>query len=362
MSELSYEELKAKVAELEKQDDQIIVVTPLYGFSSDSDELSIGELSSLSRYQHDSSLPFSPDDIFYKMLHLYKPDYLLWQHHRSSWVEHFLRPLFNPASCQSLEDLESNLLVLFWFPAINLFRLLRLFKPGRLVAGDSYVIFCQEPWRTVFWKRCSEMAIDYGLLHMQSGSYALSSLEVPFFKIFCESLLPLLKSRQVSEYVSPSPLEVALELYNEDEHRSDLAVLKALTAFEALLTDESSSELSYRLSLRVTNLLESDDASRIKTFRDMREFYDLRSKIVHGSASKLNAKLQARLQQVDSLRELLRKTILSVMALKLDGNSTKDRLGELLDEIVLDQAKRMEVQKLAAKFLHVGARAPYIVQ
>ena len=182
MSELSYEELKAKVAELEKQDDQIIVVTPLYGFSSDSDELSIGELSSLSRYQHDSSLPFSPDDIFYKMLQLYKPDYLLWQHHRSSWVEQFLRPLFNPASCQSLEDLESSLLVLFWFPAINLFRLLRLFKPGRLVAGDSYVIFCQESWRTVFSKRCSEMAIDYGLLHMQSGSYALSSLEVPFFR------------------------------------------------------------------------------------------------------------------------------------------------------------------------------------
>ena len=50
------------------------------------------------------------------------------------------------------------------------------------------------------------------------------------------------------------------------------------------------------------------------------------------------------------------------MALKFDGNSTKDRLDKLLDEIVLDQAKRMEVQKLAAKFLHVGATAPYIVQ
>jgi len=352
------------------------VVTPLYDFSSDSDELSIGELFSLTRYRHGSSLPFPlvPDDPFYKVLQLYEPDFLMWQL-ASPVAETFSRPLSNPAfSCTSSEAAEAILTSevmantldrVFFFPAVNLFRLLRLFKPGRLVAGDSFCILKgdKELYGTVFWRRCSEMVIDYGLLPMMSGSYALSSLEVPFFNLFSGSLLPVLESLQKASNInSPSALEVALELYSEDEQRLDLAVLNAFTAFEALLMGNESSEITYRLSLRVANLLEFDDASRVKTFRDMKEFYELRSKIIHGSASKLNPKLQTRLQELDSLRELLRRTILSVMALNLDGNLTGKRLDVLLDEIVLNQAKRMEVQELAAKFLHVEATPPHIVQ
>lgn len=80
---------------------------------------------------------------------------------------------------------------------------------------------------------------------------------------------------------------------------------------------------------------------------------DLRSKIVHGSASRLNAKLQNRLQMVHSLREILRRTILSVMAIFVDGNSMEVRLDELLDRIVFDEPRRKEIQTLAAKFLHL---------
>jgi uncharacterized protein YecA (UPF0149 family) len=132
-----------------------------------------------------------------------------------------------------------------------------------------------------------------------------------------------------------------------------MAVLNALTALEALLTNESNAELSYRLSLRVANLLESDDASRLNRFTEMKEFYDLRSKIIHGSASKFSPKLQHRLETVESLREILRRTILSVMALCLDANPTKIRLDELLDKIVFDETQRKEVQAQAAKLLHL---------
>ena len=256
--------------------------------------------------------------------------------------------------------LHATLSLLFNNPATNLFRLLRLFKPGRLAAGDTFVLSCETldngVWETAFGKRCSEMTIDYGLLAAQNGVYTLTSSEIPFFNVFSKALLPQLESLQNPAYLSaPPPLEVALLLYNQDEPQESVAVLNALTALEALLTTDSNAELSYRLSLRVANLLESDDASRLSTFKEMKEFYDLRSKIIHGSASKLNSKLQNRLQQTESLREIVRRTILSVMSMFLDSGSMDIRFDEVLDQIVFDESKRREIQKSAAKFLFLEA-------
>jgi hypothetical protein len=139
-----------------------------------------------------------------------------------------------------------------------------------------------------------------------------------------------------------------------------VAVLNGLTALEALLTNDSNTELSYRLSLRVANLLGSEDAARVSLFREMKEFYDLRSKIVHGSASKLSTKLQNRLQLTDSLREIVRRVILSVMALATSSELTQIRLEDLLDQLVFDETKRREVQRLASKFLHIGTPLQFV--
>jgi hypothetical protein len=95
--------------------------------------------------------------------------------------------------------------------------------------------------------------------------------------------------------------------------------------------------------------------------KNMKGFYDLRSKIIHGSGYKLNSKLKTRLQQADSLREIVRRTILAVMAVMLDTNMTTKQFEELLDHIVFDQQKREEVQRLAAKFLHLEGAPPFIV-
>jgi hypothetical protein len=347
--------------------DPFVAVTPLYAFSSDFEELAVGDLFRVVKYQRSSLPPLAADDILLKHLGLYEPDYLLWQ--RAPVEGAVLRDILRPAEFAEAEGaakLEATISVLFNFPATNFFRLLRLFKPGRLTAGDTFVISCETRseglWATTFGRRCSETVIDYTWLGAPNGSYTLLSSEVPFLNLFSKALLPQLESLQRSGYLnSPQPLEIALLLYNEDERTERMAVLNALTALEALLTNESNAELSYRLSLRVANLLESDDASRLNRFKEMKEFYELRSKIIHGSASKLSPKLQDRLQTVDSLREIVRRTILSVMALALDGNSTQVRLDELLDQIVFDEARRKEVQRLAAKFLHLEGTSSYSV-
>lgn len=338
-----------------------IAVTPVYSIRSDADDLEFWGLFHLVKFRQDLLSRLPDDDIVIKHTQLYQPDYLLWQ--RAPMEVADLRASLKPTNF-AIEDgifkLHATLSLLFNYPATNFFRLLRLFKPGRVAAGDTFVLSCETlgngMWETAFGKRCSEMTIDYGLLPAQEGFYSLMSSEVAFFDVFSKSLLPQLESLQNPEYLSaPPPLEVALLLYNQDEPTESVAVLNALTALEALLTTDSNTELSYRLSLRVANLLESDDASRLTTFKEMKEFYDLRSKIIHGSASKLNTKLQNRLQQTESLREIVRRTILSVMSIFLDSGSMDIRLDEILDQIVFDESKRRAIQKSAAKFLFLEA-------
>jgi hypothetical protein len=344
-----------------------IAVTPMYGIRSDAEELGIGELFHLVKFREDLLSALREDDVLLKHARLYPPDYLLWQ--RAPVADADLRASLTPASFEvegGISKLYATLSVLFNYPATNLFRLLRLFKPGRLSAGDTFVLSCETLgggiWETAFGKRCSEMIIDYGLLAVQEGSYTLLSAEVPFLNVFSKALLPQLELLQNPAYLSaPPPLEVALLLYNEDESRESVAVLNALTALEALLTTDSNTELSYRLSLRVANLLESDDASRLSTFKEMKEFYDLRSKIIHGSASKISTKLHNRLERSESLREIVRRTILSVMSIFLDAGSMDIHLDEVLDQIVFDEAKRRQIQKSAAKFLFLDGSPTSVV-
>lgn len=338
-----------------------VAMTPMYRVRTDVEELDVGELFRLVKFRQDLLSRLPNDDVMLKHVRLYEPDYLLLQ--RAPMEAADLRASLKPGNFKTengILRLTETLSFLFYSHATNFFRLLRLFKAGRLAAGDTFVISCETlgkgMWETAFSKRCSEMTIDYGLLPVHEGLYSLASSEVPFFNAFSKALLPQLESLQNSEYLgAPPPLEIALLLYNQDEQEESVAVLDALTALEALLTTDSNAELSYRLSLRVANLLESDDGSRHRTFKDMKEFYDLRSKIIHGSASKLNTKLQNRLQQTESLREIVRRTILSVMSVFLEKASMEIRLDEILDQIIFDEVRRREVQKSAAKFLFLEA-------
>jgi Apea-like HEPN len=345
--------------------DKLSALTPLYGFSSDSEDLTVGEFR-LVKYRSDSLPPVAEGDDLIKHFGLHEPDYLVWQRtpaHRTDLLVKLAKALVSVEEEGGLERIVAAVDPVFFSPANNFFRLLRLFKPGRLVAGDTFVSpFLAGVWSTAVSKRCSEVDIDYTLLGTESGSYTLLSSEIPFFDLFCSALLPQLQLLQeAGDLDTHSSLGIALLLFNEDAADTRKAVLNSLTALEALLIHESNAELGYRLSLRLANLLEPDDASRLNLFREIKEFYDLRSRIVHGSTSKLSPKLQHRAENVNSLREVLRKAILSVMALSSGANPPKIPLDELLDQIVFDEVKRKEIQRLAGKFLHLEGNPPYTI-
>jgi len=190
------------------------------------------------------------------------------------------------------------------------------------------------------------MKFDPFVPPMTDATFCLNSSDVTSFNVLRDRLQPILEFNKGQPNL-PTSLELALDLYAREEFGS-MDVVNALTALEAVVLNGSKTELTYRLSMRIAHLLGPDATSRKTLFDDMKEFYDLRSTVVHGS--ELKPRHEMRLERLDDLREVLRRTLLAVMALVSEG-ITKSELECLFDEIVLDEGKRRAVQELASAFL-----------
>jgi len=98
-------------------------------------------------------------------------------------------------------------------------------------------------------------------------------------------------------------------------------------ALESLLIPEkSTTELSYRASLRGACLL-TETHNRARVFSQLRESYEVRSKFVHGIPNKVDADI------VVTTEEYLRKILLRCL------HSGKTPTKELLDSLVLGQER-----------------------
>jgi hypothetical protein len=333
----------------------LMALTPLYNFSSDSEDLRVSDVFRLQRYTEQLlQRQLSTADICQKHLQIHPPDYILLQvpdMSPSEWVDLMSSEGFPVEKVQSLVH------SMFMIPALNLFRELRLFKPGFLLAGDTFVLTNPElaksdSWGTLANQRASLMRIDFSTLPHQRNQYTLTSSELPFLQGFIASLSPTLESLISPDCPYPE-LHMALELFGRNEGL-DNEVLNLFTALEGLLTNDSTSELTYRLSMRVASLLGEDDESRKRVFNEMKSFYDLRSKIVHGSGFRLKPKYQALLEQVSTLREYVRRVILRIMALLVNGIQPAEIEG-LLDDMVFDESARKRVYSESTRFIHIAA-------
>src|ERR1017187_6067860 len=328
----------------------LIALTPLYNFSSDSEDLRIGNDFRVQGFSDGLlPIPIQTSDICIRHLEVYPPDYILWQ-----------VPDVPPTggieliSREQPEAQAAGICSVFLTPKMNLFHELRLFKPDRLVAGETVVLANQEQqekegWATAVNQRASLMGIDYALLVHQRERYELPSAELPFLQIFIKALSPLLESLAKAD-CPYRQLKLALELFGRNDGPEN-EVLYSFTALEGLLTNDSTSELAYRLALRVASLLGTDDISHKRLFKEMKGFYDLRSKIVHGS--ELKPKNESSLDQVPNLREHLRRVLLRYMALLVNGIQPK-QIEELLDEMVFDESARKKVYSESTKFIHLA--------
>lgn len=158
-------------------------ITPLYDFICDVDDLRLDDTVHLRKYDPSVVKPFLlSNDAFLRSLSSIVPNYLLWH-----------EPLLNPQTVAGLLDYvelsdghylapaaHKIIIDTFFEPTVLLFRVLRLFKSGRLRGGDTYIIMrfqdtSQEKWESLISHRCTRMTIDPFMPSKHEATFSLNS-------------------------------------------------------------------------------------------------------------------------------------------------------------------------------------------
>jgi hypothetical protein len=145
---------------------------------------------------------------------------------------------------------------------------------------------------------------------------------------------------------SPGNLAIALNTFTSTYDRwpahQDSQLLDSITALEALLGTDS--EIAFKLAFRVSALLGSSDAERGQLLKAMKDFYDTRSKLVHGAGIK--AKHQHCLEQVDELRSLVRRLLRAFVGFAANPSQTynKEFFHVRLDIALVDATEREKLR------------------
>jgi hypothetical protein len=146
---------------------------------------------------------------------------------------------------------------------------------------------------------------------------------------------------------SPGNLEVALRAFMATYDRwplfRDSQLLDSITTLEALLGADT--EISFKLAFRVAGLLAENDAERGILFKLIKDFYDTRSKLVHGA--QLKEKHRRHLGKVDELRSLVRQLLRVFVAYAISspgGGYDKSFFKKRLDIALVDALEREKLR------------------
>jgi hypothetical protein len=329
--------------------------TPLYCIVTDADEIPLTGQSKIVRYSGERLAFLGEDDRFLRHLSLYPPQCLLLNEHSlpvdtinslfdefSKFAEEygFAEEEIVRGSVGKVTSLHGYLNLL-----ITEVRALQLYKKGRLVVGDSLIYLPSLDIRLV--TRCTDMNLDYQALEHYGAHYEFNSEEMRNFLIFFISFLEF--TTTIANKVPE--IDLAIHRYcKETAHYGD--VIDLMISLESLLVPETEG-IAFKLAQRVANLLGTDATSRKEVFKEIQEFYGLRSKTVHG-VIKLKPKEAAAKQQLDELREITRKVILSVIPLAAESGMGQE-FPVLLNDMCLDDDLRRATQEKASVLLKTHA-------
>jgi len=277
-----------------------------------------------------------------------KPDRLIFQQ-SSVPSSYFSEDRLSVANAEDGGEMLANCTI----PVREFLQTLRLFTPGHLHAGETFVLvpmlMPSKSWATIGSLRASDMSVDYSSLRENIKTFSLSSAEMPSLGEFRKAISPILQ--KLESYPAAA---FALFLYaTDDGERANFSA--AVTGLEALLTKSEETEgLTYRLSMRLANLLGHSPEARKAKFAEMKKVYGIRSKIVHGSP--LTTKPNVRpLDILPNLRDTLRRVLLSALALFASGVQPEE-IPDRIDESAFDDELRRHIQAEASKFLFHGSR------
>jgi hypothetical protein len=144
----------------------------------------------------------------------------------------------------------------------------------------------------------------------------------------------------------PSNVRLAVRrfesVYSRGIRQREDRIVDELIALEALAG--SGTELRFRLAFRVSSLLASDDDERVAVFEAVKRYYDIRSKIVHGSD--LREAERAVVDDDAEVRALVRRLVRGVIfaSAHTDMRLTASYIDKHLDSALLDAGQREELR------------------
>lgn len=337
---------------LSQSRDRLDLFMPLYGFKSEP--FQIPGLLELALYEEQSIGDlFHPESRFCRTLALTLPDTLLRQRgdlSRLSTLPESLKAAEDPqrelgefllrSYSQELDDFEA------------LITSLRLYKSDQFRRGPVWVLVeCPSSGEVV------QIELEFKNLHARFRSgldqgagrgagYICDPHDRSAFAIFDQqwrAIVPLLQKFP--------RFQVALGYYNESytDKAEAYQLIDLVVVLEALLLKQEEG-LNYQLAVRCANLLGVDADQRRERFKEIKDYYDVRCKLIHGDV--LKDKHLQRLSTIPRLRELVRLTLLSTASLA-STIQTESEYFRILDEMSLDDRLRSETQKHASRLVHI---------
>ena len=178
-----------------------------------------------------------------------------------------------------------------------------------------------------------------------SIEYKLTETMIPKIRQQVDTLM------KVENYLHTSARHIGLALrpftsiYDRLMYQGEDCVIDSITALEALWKLDS--ELSFRLAFRTSSLLGKTDDDRELIFKTLRKYYNIRSKIVHGST--LKSEERALVQNDEPLRDIVQRTLKAFVHLLANPTEwTVGRLARDPDLMLLHSERRSEIQNAMA--------------
>ena len=178
-------------------------------------------------------------------------------------------------------------------------------------------------------------------------NYHFSSSEIKDFLEFQKILTTLIPNEwnKDNRYI-----EIAIRYFNFANERdsNEDKMVDYIIALEALYLNGDHGEFTYRLAHRAASMLGSTFDRRRVTFEKVKDAYNLRSKIVHGSSDPKKRKITN--EDVEKVNNYVRISIVKYLNLNKTHNSKKLIL-EKIDESLFGEASWDTLQKDARAFL-----------
>jgi hypothetical protein len=243
-----------------------------------------------------------------------------------------------------------------WLDALRLFKVGNINAIYKSIAPISILVTgTTENSATTFdtsWKDKIE--------HSETSNYKypIQKQEAEQLYIFAQKLKPILKTISQKSYHTGSYLDIAFHRYKDCLLRSEVNVnrmISAITCLEALLSN-SSSEITYKISIHVAGVLKHLGFNTIMVFEKMKLAYSVRSTLLHGS--NLNNKLLE--FSKDHTHEIVNYARLCLLiSMQLKDNIKKDDFIKIIDHSFIDEKANTELKMLIQKNVSISIIYPF---